>query len=233
MYDHTLFVQTLSAFTHTLLTPYDTQTLLEELTERVGAVFDLAGSGVMLAVEGHLTLASAVPAAVADLERVQEDEESGPVWDAFRTGSPVTVADLGAHEHGWGRVREEAERLGLRSVAALPMRLGDWSVGTLSLYAGEPREWPEEDVAAATALADMATGYLVNASKLRQQEQLAEQLQSALDSRVVIEQAKGMVAAAEGITVDEAFERIRRYARDRNLVLRVVAGQVVSEGLRP
>jgi GAF domain-containing protein len=199
----------------------------------VGAVFDLTGSGVMLAVEGHLTLASAVPAAVADLERVQEDEESGPGWDAFRTGRPVTVADLGAHEHGWGRVREEAERLGLRSVAALPMRLGNWSVGTLSLYAGEPREWPEEDVAAATALADMATGYLVNASKLRQQEQLAEQLQSALDSRVVIEQAKGMVAAAEGITVDEAFARIRRFARDRNLLLRVVAQQVVSEGLRP
>ena len=133
MYDHTLFVQTLSAFTHTLLTPYDTQTLLEELTERVGVVFGLTGSGVMLAVEGHLTLASAVPAAVADLERVQEDEESGPSWDAFRTGIPVAVADLGAHEHGWGRVREEAERLGLRSVAALPMRLGEWSVGTLSL----------------------------------------------------------------------------------------------------
>ena len=92
---------------------------------------------------------------------------------------------------------------------------------------------PDEDVAAATALADMATGYLVNASKLRQQEQLAEQLQTALDTRVVIEQAKGMVAAAEGITVDETFARIRRYARDRNLVLRVVAGQVVSEGLRP
>ena len=108
-----LFVQTLSAFTHTLLTPYDTQTLLEELTERVGVVFGLTGSGVMLAVEGHLTLASAVPAAVADLERVQEDEESGPSWDAFRTGIPVTVADLGAHEHGWGRVREEARGLPL------------------------------------------------------------------------------------------------------------------------
>jgi AmiR/NasT family two-component response regulator len=88
-------------------------------------------------------------------------------------------------------------------------------------------------VAAATALADMATGYLVNASKLRQQEQLAEQLQTALDSRVVIEQAKGMVAAAEGISVEEAFTRIRRYARDRNLLLRAVAQQVVSDGLRP
>jgi GAF domain-containing protein len=233
VYDHTLFVQTLSAFTHTLLTPYDTQTMLEELTERVSAVFDLTGSGVMLAVEGHLTLASAVPTAVADLERVEEDLESGPSWEAFRAGSPVTVADLGAHQHGWGRLREEAERLGLRSVAVVPMRLGEWRVGTLGLYAGEPREWPEEDVAAATALADMATGYLVNASKLRQQEQLAEQLQTALDTRVVIEQAKGMVAAAEGITVDEAFARIRRYARDRNLLLRAVAQQVVSEGLRP
>jgi GAF domain-containing protein len=233
VYDHTLFVQTLSAFTHTLLTPYDTQTMLEELTDRVSAVLGLTGAGVMLAVEGHLTLASAVPTAVADLERLQEEDESGPSCDAFRTGSPVTVADLGAHEHGWGRLREEADRLGLRAVAAVPMRLGEWSVGTLSLYAGEPREWSDEDVAAATALADMATGYLVNASKLRQQEQLAEQLQTALDTRVVIEQAKGMVAAAEGLSVDEAFARIRRYARDRNLQLRVVAHQVVSEGLRP
>jgi GAF domain-containing protein len=233
VYDHLLFVQTLSAFTHTLLTHYDTQTMLEELTDRVSAVFGLTGSGVVLAVDGHLTLASAVPTAVADLERLQEDQESGPSWDAFRTGNAVTVADLVVHERDWGRLRDEAERLGLRAVAAVPMRLGEWSVGALSLYAAQPREWPEEDVAAATALADMATGYLVNASKLRQQEQLAEQLQTALDTRVVIEQAKGMVAVAEGITVDEAFARLRRYARDRNLVLRAVAQQVVSEGLRP
>ncbi|MDF2092894.1 MULTISPECIES: GAF and ANTAR domain-containing protein [unclassified Knoellia] len=233
MYDHPLFVQTLSAFTHTLLTPYDTQTMLEELTDRVTAVLSLTGSGVALAVDGHLTLASALPNAVADLERLQEQLEAGPTWDAHRTGTAVTVTDLREQVPGWEGVPEAAERLGLRAVAAVPMRLGEWSVGALSLYAGEPREWPEEDVAAAAALADMATGYLVNASKLRQQEQLAEQLQTALDSRVVIEQAKGMVAAAEGITVDEAFARIRRYARDRNLVLRTVAQQVVSEGLRP
>ena len=233
VYDHTLFVQTLSAFTHTLLTPYDTQTMLEELTDRVTAVLNLTGSGVVLAVDGHLTLASAMPTAVAELERLQEQQESGPSWDAFRTGEPVTVADLREHRSEWAAFREGAERLGLRAVAAVPMELEEWCVGALSLYAAEPREWPEEDVAATTALADMATGYLVNASKLRQQEQLAEQLQTALDSRVVIEQAKGMVAAAEGITVDEAFARLRRYARDRNLVLRAVAQQVVSEGLRP
>lgn len=233
MYDHPLFVQTLSAFTHTLLRTYDTQTMLEELTDRVSAVLDLAGSGVVLAVEGHLTLASAMPTAVADLERLQEQEESGPSWDAFRTGEAVAVTDLRSDEHGWGSFRDGAERLGLRAVAAVPLELGEWCVGALSLYAAEPREWPEEDVAAATALADMATGYLVNASKLRQQEQLAEQLQTALDTRVVIEQAKGMVAVAEGITVDEAFARLRRYARERNLVLRSVAQQVVSEGLRP
>lgn len=233
MYDHTLFVQTLSAFTHTLLTPYDSQTMLEELTDRVSAVLGLTGSGVVLAVDGHLTLASAMPTAVADLERLQEQQESGPSWDAFRAGEPLTVVDLREHPGGWPAFQEGAERLGLRAVAAVPMELGEWCVGVLSLYAAEPREWPEEDVAAATALADMATGYLVNASKLRQQEQLAEQLQTALDTRVVIEQAKGMVAAAEGITVDEAFARLRRYARDRNLVLRAVAQQVVSEGLRP
>lgn len=233
VYDHPLFVQTLSAFTHTLLTPYDTQTMLEELTERVSAVLSLTGSGVALAVDGRLTLASALPTAVADLERVQEGQESGPTWDAFRTGATVAVTDLTAHPHGWGPFREEADRLGLAAVAAVPMRLGEWSVGALSLYAAQPRDWPGEDVAAATVLADMATGYLVNASKLRQQEQLAEQLQTALDTRVVIEQAKGMVAEAEGISVDEAFTRLRRYARDRNLVLRAVAQQVVSDRLRP
>lgn len=233
MYDHPLFVQTLSAFTHTLLTPYDTQSMLEELTERVTAVLGLTGSGVALAVDGQLTLASAVPTTVADLERVQEEIKAGPCWDAFHTGKPVLVPDLREAAPRWGGYQEAAERLGLRAVAGIPLRLGDLSVGALNLYAEEPREWPDEDVAAATALADMATGYLVNASKLRQQEQLAEQLQTALDSRVVIEQAKGMVAAAENISIEEAFTRIRRYARDRNLLLRAVAQQVVSEGLRP
>jgi GAF domain-containing protein len=233
VYDHTLFVQTLSAFTHTLLTPYDTQSMLEELTERVSAVLGLTGSGVSLAVDDHLTLASAVPSAVADLERVQEETGAGPCWDAFRAGEPVLVRDLREAPHTWGTYQEAAERLGLRAVAGIPLQLGDLCVGALNLYADQPREWPHDDVAAATVLADMATGYLVNASKLRQQEQLAEQLQTALDSRVVIEQAKGMVAASEGISIEEAFARIRRYARDRNLLLRSVAEQVVSAGLRP
>lgn len=98
------------------------------------------------------------------------------------------------------------------------------------MYAATPREWLEEDVAAATALADVATGCLLSASRLREKEQLAAQLQSALDSRVVIEQAKGIVAATEGTTIPEAFERLRRYSRDHNLSLRAVAGDVVHRG---
>ena len=104
-------------------------------------------------------------------------------------------------------------------------------MGSLNIYDERTRNWSDGDVRAARVLADMAVGYVINASQLEQAERTREQLQEALESRVVIEQAKGMLANANGITIDEAFGRLRRHARSSRLPLREVATAVVESGL--
>jgi GAF domain-containing protein len=118
-------------------------------------------------------------------------------------------------------------RLSIAGVAAVPMRLADQVIGALNLYDAGPREWSDPDIAIAGVLADMAT----SASKLRQQEQLSEQLQHALESRVVIEQAKGITAFQHSVSIDEAYQLIRGHARNNNASLRAVAEAIVSAGL--
>ena len=124
------------------------------------------------------------------------------------------------------------------------MRLADKIIGTRNLYSAGPREWSGEDIAVAGVLADAATSYVVNASILQQQEQLSEQvretgwtlplrpLQRALESRVVIEQAKEITAFKNAVTVDQAYRLIRRHARDNNASLRMVAEAIVAVGLQ-
>jgi AmiR/NasT family two-component response regulator len=112
------------------------------------------------------------------------------------------------------------------------MRLADKIIGTRNLYSAGPREWSGEDIAVAGVLADAATSYVVNASMLQQQEQLSEQLQRALEPRVVIEQAKEITAFKNAVTVDQAYRLIRRHARDNNASLRMVAEAIVAVGLQ-
>ena len=113
------------------------------------------------------------------------------------------------------------------------MHLEERNVGALNLYSTSVRPWTERDLAAATVMADMATAYLINASVYDKQKRLAEQLPQALDSRVVIEQAKGVLANEHDISVDEAFERIRKHARAHGATVQTVAEAVVDVGLRP
>src|SRR5690606_27377727 len=153
--------------------------------------------------------------AVETLEGVQEKHQLGPCATAFTTGRIVTVPDLRTETERWPDYGRAAETLGIKAAAAIPMRLGDQTIGALNLYDTKVRPWDEDDVTAAVVMADMATAYLINASTHQQQVQLAEQLQEALDARVVVEQAKGMLAGQMEITPDAAFEHLRRYARGR------------------
>ncbi|GAA4285679.1 GAF and ANTAR domain-containing protein [Georgenia daeguensis] len=231
MYDHDLFVETTAGFSEKLLSHYEIDEVLYDLGDRLRRLFSLAGSGVTLGTNGQLHAVAAVPADVGHLERFQEERQDGPCVDAYRAGEVVAVPDL-TSEHRWPEYRRTAANLGLRAVAGVPMRLGDRTVGALNMYHHDAREWPEGDLEAARVLANMATGYLINASSLARQSLLAQQLQHALDSRVVIEQAKGILAQADGITVDAAFERLRHYARSRGVKVREVASAVVSLDLR-
>lgn len=233
MYDHERYLDTLSRFSRVLLTSYDVDTVLGELTMQVAAVLDLVGSGVSLVRDGQLSYTPAVPRPITELEAVQQRTRSGPCVEALSSGSAVVISDLAGEAARWPRYCEVARREGVRAVAAIPMSLAGERFGSLNLYSGSPREWDPDDLAAARVMADMATGYLINASKLDQQVQLASQLRAALESRVVIEQAKGVVANAEGIGVEEAFDRIRRHARNHQSNLHEVASAVVQLGLRP
>ena len=169
------------------------QEALSELTESVTAVLGLCGSWVTMADDGRLRFVTAVSQASAELQRdhAQLHPFPCPCRDAYSTGEVIRVTDVREESTRWPEFSATATRLSVAGVAAIPMRLADQIIGALNLYSPEPREWSDEDIAVAGVLADVATSYVVNASKLRQQQQLSEQLQEALESRIVIEQAKG------------------------------------------
>jgi len=232
MYDQPLFLQTLSRFAVVLPGRYDLEATLTELTESLTSVLGLSGSGVTMADDGgRLRFVTAVSQASGDLERNQEQQQAGPCRDAFDTGEVVRVTDVRKESSRWPEFSATAARLSVAGVAGIPMRLADKVIGALNLYSSEAREWTDEDIAVAGVLADVATSYVVNASKLRQQEQLSEQLQQALESRVIIEQAKGITAQQKSVSVDNAYQLMRRHARNNNASLRVVAEAIVAVGL--
>jgi GAF domain-containing protein len=232
MYDQPLFLRTLSRFAVVLPARYDLEAALTELTESVTAVLGLCGSGVTMAEEGRLRFVTAVTQAAGELERNQEEQQAGPCRDAYETGEVVRVTDVREESARWPEFSAAATRLAVAGVAGIPMRLADQIIGALNLYSPQPREWSDEDIAVAGVLADVATSYVVNASKLRQQEQLTEQLQEALESRVVIEQAKGITAYKHAVTIEQAYQLMRRHARNNNASLRLVAEAIVAVGLQ-
>jgi GAF domain-containing protein len=215
-----------------LVMPYDVDDTLQELAERATAMLGICGSAVSLATGDRLAFATAVPETVAALEHAQAKAQEGPCVQAYRTGEVVAIPDLARMTEGWDAYRATAAELGIGAVAGIPMRLDGTAVGALNLYAAGARDWSEEDLRAVHVLADMCTGLLVNSSRLQRQQQLTEQLQHALDSRVVIEQAKGIVAQVHNEDVGQAFERIRRHARNNHVGLRSVASAIVDLGLR-
>lgn len=232
MYDHSLFLRTVSQFAGRLLRPYDVDAMLAETITNVTEMLDLAGAGLVLAEEARLRTAVGVPGSLTELEEVQTTHRQGPCVEAFESGTVVALADLGEREEQWPEYCTAARGLGLTAVAGIPLALAGETVGAVDLYARGPRAWPPEDLEVAGVLADMMTAYLVNASTLRQHEQLADQLQQALDSRTVIEQAKGIVASRCHVPVDAAFDRIRAHARRQHVTVRAVAEAVVNLDLQ-
>jgi len=234
MFDQSLLLQTLSRFAVVLPARYDLPEALSELTESVTAVLGLCGSWVTMADDGQLRFLAAVSQASAELERdhAQLHPFPCPCRDAYSSGEVVRVSDIRQESTRWPEFSASATRLSMAGVAAIPMRLADQVIGALNLYSLEPRDWSDPDIAVARVLADVASSYVVNASKLHQQQQLSEQLQEALDSRVIIEQAKGITAQQHSITLDQAYQLMRRHARSNNASLRVVAEAIVAVGLQ-
>jgi GAF domain-containing protein len=226
--DQTFVMRTLSEFTRHLLAPRDAEEALSALAGYATEILGLRGTGVSLARGGGLMAATVFPERLAALEQSQQDYQSGPCMKAFREERIVAYEDLGAYSKRWPHYCRVAESIGISSVASVPMHLRESRVGALDLYGKGHRRWPEDDLAVAAAMADMATSYLLNASVLQQQTELNAQLQNALASRIPIEQAKGLLASEHRISLDQAFERLRSYAREHRETVRKVAEAVVD-----
>jgi GAF domain-containing protein len=232
--DPDTLLDSLERFASTLTSGYGVGDVLHDLTQEMTEVLDLTGAGVTLVHDGKQRFVTAAIDAIASLERVQENHQSGPCIDAVGSAQAVTVSDLDSGEvsHRWPDYTEAAKMAGIRAVAGVPMLAEESAVGAVNLYSNQCRTWSREDLRVASVFANIATGYLVHASAVQQHQRTAEQLQQALTTRLIIEQAKGVLAAQLEISVDEAFLLLRKHSRDHNTRIHDVARAVVNGDLR-
>lgn len=223
-----LLAETFVELADTLVDDFDVIELLTMLSDRCVELVEASATGILLAdVYGTLQVVAASDERTALLELFQIQNEEGPCFDAFHSGKAVIHDDLGA-QNPWPRFASMAVKAGLPSVHAFPMRLRNTVVGTLNLFNAEAGALSDADVALAQALAHAATIALLQNRAASDSHQLTAQLQGALNSRVTIEQAKGVIAERAGVGMDEAFRRLRSYARDRNQKLTDVAAAVAT-----
>lgn len=213
----------------TLVDDFDVVELLTALTDRCVDVLDVGAAGLMLvAPEGDLRVMASSSEAMRVLELFELQSQEGPCLDCYRSGEPVVNQDLATVNGRWPRFAAEALAAGFRSVHALPMRLRGNVVGALNLFHVHSGEMRPADVEAAQALADVATIAVLQHRAAREAQVLNEQLNHALNTRIAIEQAKGIVAEREGLDMEEAFSALRNHARNHNLRLVDVAGAVID-----
>jgi GAF domain-containing protein len=204
-------------------------------TEMTGA----AAAGLMLSdLDGGLHYMGASNEGAHLLELFQIQHAQGPCLDCYRTGQPVTESDLATATARWPMFAPRALASGVRSVHAFPMRLREQVIGALNVFGADVRSLDDEEMRVVQALADIATIAILQERLIHQAEVLNEQLQHALNSRVVIEQAKGAVARSLGVSVEEAFDLMRSHARRErigltDLALRVVESPEGPQLLRP
>lgn len=232
MVDQDALFKALRTFAHTLADSYDVTDALYELSDSVVEVLQASAAGVALRDGDDLRFVTATSEEAVAAERVQERLGAGPCHAALEEGLPVPVADLRERHGDWPELCREVEQLGFRAVLGLPLALGERRVGSIDVYDRRPRQWSETAIAAGVVLADMAAGYILNASELARRQRTTEQLQQALDSRVVVEQAKGKVCGQLGVSTAEAFERIRRHARSNNITVQEASRLVLEHDAR-
>ena len=214
----------------TLIDEFDLVEFLQMVTSRTVELADVVAAGLLLAdPHGQLQFMAASDERTELLELFQVQGHEGPCLDCFESGVAVTNADLAEADSRWPSFAPRAVESGFRSVHAVPLRLRNDTIGALNLFGADTGELGPEDSRVIQALADIATIGLLQERTIHRGEVLTEQLQGALNSRVIIEQAKGAIAQIHGVGVDEAFGLLRTHARGRQLRLGDVARAVVSD----
>ena len=217
-----------------LVEDFDVVDLMMLLTERCVELLDAAAAGLLLADgEGNLRLMAATSEALQMVELFQIQSDEGLCRDCFHSGRPVSTPDLADESGRWPRFAPVASAAGFRAAHALPLRLRGQVLGALNLFRTEPVALSRADLATAQAFADVATIALLQSRALHDSQLIADQLQEALQSRIVIEQAKGILAQALGLEMDQAFARMRRHARSGERRLAEIAQEVVDGTIEP
>ena len=205
---------------------------LHQLALTASGIDGVDEAGIMLVDDRGSLEVMATSSSRADmLEVLQLAEGQGPCVDCYRAGEIVRVDDLAATGDKWPVFQRSAKVLGIRSVLAVPLRLRGQTIGAMNLFSADVAAVSDHDVALAQALADVATIGILQSRAAGRNEELQNQLKSALESRVLIEQAKGVISGAHEITVEQAFHRLRDHARSNNMRLLEAARLVVSREL--
>jgi Response regulator with putative antiterminator output domain len=217
----------------TLVDDFDIIDLLDRLVSHSVELLAADAAGILLAdTHRNLRVVASSNEHTEWMELLQLQADQGPCVDCIRTGTPVSVPDLTDAAPRWPRfIAALADNNTYRSVHALPLRLRGEAIGALNLFHRQPGALPTADLALGQALADIATIGILQERAVRRGEVLSAQLQTALNSRVVVEQAKGVLAQRGDLTMDDAFNRLRSYARHHNLRLSEVARQIVETSL--
>lgn len=226
--------RTLVELADTLVADFDVVDILTLLADRCVEVLDVDAAGIMLASsDGHLRVIASSSEAMRILEVFEVQAQEGPCLDAYATGEPVVNQDLDETNGRWPLFSSEAVDAGFHSAHALPMHLRDSTIGALNLFRSGTGEMSIDDLAIAQAFADVATIAILQHRAANEARELAQQLTHALNSRVMLEQAKGMVAERLGFDMQRSFSSLRNHARNNNLRLAEVAQSVIDGSLAP
>jgi GAF domain-containing protein len=217
-----------------LVDHFDVVDLLTLLSARCVEVLDISAAGVMLAApEGHLRVVASSSEEMRVVELFELQAQEGPCPDCYTSGEPVLNRSLAREAAHWPRFAPVALAAGFQSVHAVPLRLRGMTIGALNLFRAVEGVLGDEDSVAAQALADVATIAIIQHRAVLQAHVVIQQLDDALNARVVIEQAKGVIAERTELTTDGAFDWLRQYARTNRRLLVDVAQAVIDGTLVP
>jgi GAF domain-containing protein len=213
----------------TLVADYDVFDLLHTLVDESVGILDAAAAGLVLVdPAGDLQVMASTSEESQLVEVLQLEAGTGPCVDCYRTGAVVAIDDIATQGDRWPLFQSSALSQGFRSLHAVPMRLRSRTIGALNLFGHEAGPLPADDAAIAQAFADVATITLLQERAARETALINEQLQRALNSRILIEQAKGVIAHTSNVDMNAAFALLRGYARAHNRTLYETADMIIN-----